>query len=267
MTSTARRGRLASPRVKARLTGLLWVLEGSAAVLGQFVVRPHLVVPDDAAATANNILTHAPLYWLGFTAALVAVAFHLAYTVLVYDLFKPVSRNAALLTTFVSVVACTLQAVVGLLYLVPMLLLGGERYLQVFSVEQLQALALADLRLEAQAFDVYILFFGFFLVLFGYLVFRSTFVPRLIGALLILAGLGYMTLLAPPFAASLYPIYLAPDGLAEPALVLWLLVVGVNVQRWNEQAGRAMRASDLVLHEGRDPSGAQDPAPDAADAR
>jgi hypothetical protein len=225
-----------SPRFKARLTGLLWVLEGSAAVLGQFVVLRRLVVSGDATATANNILANEPLYWLGFAAALVAVAFHLTYTVLVYDLFTPVNKSFARLTAFFSVVACTLQAVVCLLYLVPMLLLGGERYLNVFSMEQVRALALMDLKLEADAFNVYILFFGFFLALIGYLVFRSTFLPRIIGVLLALAGLGYLTLLAPPLADSLYPFYLAPDVLAEPTLVLWLLIVGVNVQRWNEQA-------------------------------
>jgi hypothetical protein len=235
-----------SLRFKARLTGLLWVLEGSAAVVGQFVVLGRLVVFGDATATANNILANEPLYWLGFAAALVAVAFHLTYTVLVYDLFTPVNRSFALLTAFFSLVACGLQAVVGLFYLVPMVLLGGERYLNVFSVEQLQALALMDLKLEAHAFNVYILFFGFFLVLIGYLVFRSTFLPRIIGVLLAFAGLGYLTLLSPPLAKSLYPFYLAPDTLAEPALVLWLLVVGVNVQRWNEQArstGASIRAA------------------------
>jgi hypothetical protein len=236
-----------SPRFKARLTGLLWVLEGSAAVLGQFVVLGRLVVLSDASATANNIRANEPLYWLGFAAALVAVALHLAYTVLVYDLFTPVNRSLALLTTFFSLVACALQAVVGLLYLVPIAVLGGGHYLSVFSGDQLRALVLLDLRLEAQAFDVYILFFGFFLVLIGYLVFRSTFLPRILGLLLVLAGLGYLTLLSPPLAKSLYPVYLAPDALAEPFLVLWLLIVGVDVQRWNEQAHGSWR---LSVHEG-----------------
>jgi hypothetical protein len=252
MALVTAQARYDSPRVKARLVGLLWVLEGSAAVLGQFVVLSRLVVPDDAAATASRVLADPPRYWLGFAAALVAVVLHLAYTVLVYDLFRPVGRNSALLVTFVSVVACTLQAVVGLFYLVPMLLLGGDRYLSAIPLEQLQALALADLRLEAQAFNVYILFFGIFLILFGRLVVRSTFLPRVIGALLMIAGVGYATLLVPPFAASVYPWYRAPDVLAEPALVLWLLFVGVNVQRWNELAGNgtASGRADLSVHAG-----------------
>jgi hypothetical protein len=103
-------------------------------------------------------------------------------------------------------------------------------------VGQLQALVLLLLNVNAQAFNISLVFFGFFCALLGYLVFRSTFLPRIIGVLYVLAGLGYLTFLSPPVAIALSPFNLAPAALAEPSLILWLMFIGVNVQRWQEQA-------------------------------
>jgi hypothetical protein len=93
--------------------------------------------------------------------------------------------------------------------------------------------------LSAQAFNIGIVFFGFYCVLIGYLIFRSTFLPRIVGALMVLAGLGYLTLLSKLLADYLFPYNLAPGALGETSLMLWLLVIGVNNQRWKQQAGAA----------------------------
>jgi hypothetical protein len=103
--------------------------------------------------------------------------------------------------------------------------------------EQLQALTLMLLKLNAQAYDIGLVFFAFWCVLIGYLIFRSTFLPRIIGALEVLAGLGYLTLLWQPLAHYLYPYNLALAGPGEISLLLWLLVKGVNVRKWKETAG------------------------------
>jgi hypothetical protein len=232
----------ASARFKARMAGVFYVLEGSPAVFQQVVIAG-LVVSGDAAATANNILAHEPLFWLWFASALIAVAFHIAYTVLFYDLFKPVSRSLSLLAASFSLVACALQAFATLFQLAPLLVLGGGSSLSAFTVEQVQALALLFLNLHAQAFNIYLIFFGFWLLLIGYLIFRSTFVPRIIGVLLAFDGLGWLTLLSPPLAHDLYPYIAAVAAIGEIPLVLWLLVVGVNVQRWKEQASAAGASS------------------------
>jgi hypothetical protein len=113
-----------------------------------------------------------------------------------------------------------------------------------FTIEQEQALALMLLKLNSQALSIGIVFFGFYCLLIGYLIFRSTFLPRLVGVLLALAGVGYLTNLYPPLehALSLYPQ--VPGLLGEGSLTLWLLVVGVNAERWKKQA-RAAGASLL----------------------
>jgi hypothetical protein len=87
--------------------------------------------------------------------------------------------------------------------------------------------------------NIGLVFDGLFLLLIGYLTFRSTFLPRILGALLALAGVGWLTFLAPPLASSLSPYIQVLGFVAEAALMLWLLVIGVNDQRWQEQARTA----------------------------
>ena len=119
--------------------------------------------------------------------------------------------------------------------LAPLVVLGGAQYLSVFKVEQLQALALMFLKLYGQCFNISFVFFGFYCLLIGYLIFRSTFLPRILGVLMAIAGLGWLTFLSPPLAHYLSPYILAP-GLGEGSLTLWLLVMGVNAARWEEKA-------------------------------
>jgi hypothetical protein len=228
----------ASPRIKARIAAVLYLLEGLPAVLQQAVIA-RLIVPGDAAATATNVLANESLFRLWFAAALLAVACHIAYTVLFYDLFRPVNRTIALLAAAISLVACALQAFATLFQLIPLLALDSGTSLGVLTPGQAQTVALVSLNLHTQAFNIYLVFFGFWLIATGYLILRSTFFPRVIGALLVLDGLGWALFLWPPLAISLYPVISAVAAVAEISLVLWLLVVGVNGQRWKEQAGKA----------------------------
>jgi hypothetical protein len=136
-----------------------------------------------------------------------------------------------------------MQAFTGLLYLAPLLILQGGSSLSAFTAQQLHALALIFLKLNSSAFDIYIVFFGFWCVLTGYLIFRSTFLPRILGVLFAISGLGWVTYLYPPLAHHLFlPYIAAASALGEIPLELWLIVMGVNVQRWKEQASAA-RAS------------------------
>ncbi len=225
-----------SPRLKARIAGVCYVLTAATSVFGQFFVLGKLVVQGDAAATANNILAHQPFFRLGFVALLISVAFSIAMTALFYDLFKPVNRSLSLLAAFVHLVGLAIMAFGSLLQVAPLVVLGSGEYLNVFKVEQLQALAYMFLQLSAQVFDGFLVFFGLYCVLIGYLIFRSIFLPRIVGAAMALAGLGYLTLLSKPLANYLSPYNLAPAALGETSLMLWLLVIGVNVQRWKEQS-------------------------------
>lgn len=239
-------GRIAevSPHSLARMAGIFQGLESTTAGGGQVLVLGKFIVFGNAAATAANIMGHERLFWLGFVCSLIGVMFHIAWALLLYELFKPVNRRLSLLAAFVILVGCAIQAVTGLLYLAPLLVLEAGKSLSAFTVEQLQALAYVFLRLNAYAFEIYLVFFGLWCVLIGLLIFRSTFLPPVLGVLLTIAGLGWMTYLLPPLGMHLFRSYivLGASALGEIPLLIWLLVVGVNDQRWREQASAAVGA-------------------------
>lgn len=141
------------------------------------------------------------------TANLVAPLCYIVVTLLLYDLLKPVNRCVSLLAALFGLAGCAVS------------LFGLTRFIHV-----------RDL-----------VFFGFQCVLVGYLIFRSTFLPRMLGALMVGAGLGWLTFLWPPLARDLFPYNLAPGMIGEGSLIVWLLVAGVNERRWKEQAGAAGR--------------------------
>src|ERR1700686_4692376 len=227
----------ASPRFKARMAGVFQLLEALTATFGQVIVRDRLVAAGNAAATAANILGHERLFWLGFASSLIGVACHITWALLMYVLLKPVNRSLSLLAAFVMLVGCAIQALTSFLYLAPLLILQGGSSLSAFTPEQLQALALIFLKLNSYAFNIYLVFFGLWCVLNGYLIFRSTFLPRVLGVLLAISGLGWATYLYPPLEYYLFLPYIASaSALGEIPLELWLIVMGVNAQRWKEQA-------------------------------
>jgi Domain of unknown function (DUF4386) len=228
-----------SPRFKARMAGVFQLLEAVTAASPGVFILDRLVVSGNAAATAANILGHERLFWLGFASSLIGVAFHIAWARLMYELLKPVNRNLSLLAAFVILVGCAIQALTSLFYLAPLLILQGSSSLGAFTAEQLQALALMFVKLRVYSFDVYLVFFGLWCILIGYLIFRSTFLPRILGVLLAISGLGWVTYLYPTLAQYLWRYIAAASALGEIPLEFWLIVMGLNVQRWKEQASAA----------------------------
>lgn len=228
-----------SPRSRSRLAGFFELMEGTASSSGQVFILGALVVQGDAAATAHNILTNEPLFRFGFLLSVAGVAFHLAWALLMYQLLRPVHRTVAALAALVIVICCALQAVTGLLYLAPLLVLQDGSSLSGFGTGQAQALASAFVKLNGAAFDLDLVFFGLWCVLTGYLIWRSTFLPRLLGALLVVDGIGWTLFAWPPLATFAFPAIAAASGLAEIPLILWLLVVGVNDERWYERAAES----------------------------
>lgn len=231
-----------SPRARGRLTGLFQALEGVTSVIGQQYVLSRVVVHGDAAATARNIQAQEVLFRLGFASSVAGVAFHLVWAYLFYQLFRPVNRTLAALATLIIVVGCGLQALAAVLYGAPLAVLQGVHSLSGLGAGQAQGLALAFLNLNSDVFNTYLVFFGIWLVLAGYLIVRSTFVPRILGGLLMLDGLGWSLYLWPPLATFLFPVIAVVSALAELPLMVWLLVFGVNPRRWEERESRG-RAS------------------------
>jgi hypothetical protein len=132
-----------------------------------------------------------------------------------------------------------IMAVNSLNYFAPLVLLGGAHFLTAFKTDQMQALALVSLGLYSAGYGISLVFFGFHCLLIGYLILRSAFLPRILGVLMAITGWGWLTFLSPPLANYLWPYIAAASVLGEGSLTLWLLVLGVNVQRWKEQASAA----------------------------
>ena len=229
----------ASPRPRARITGVVYLLFFLTGILGA-VLTPATNglggVPGDAAATAHTILAHEVLYRWGWALSLISTAFYVALITLFYQLFRPVSRSHTLLATSFGLVGCAIGAFGGLFQLAPLVVLEGSPYLSAFTANQLQALALMFLNLNAQVGNIALVFFGVFQLFLGYLIFRSTFLPRILGALIALAGVGWLIFLSPTIANSLLTYLEVLGFVAEAALMLWLLVRGVNVQPWQQIA-------------------------------
>jgi hypothetical protein len=239
-TVTTQRMAQTSPRLLARMAGLVAVITTSAGFAA--IVIGNLVDPNDAAATAHNILANEQLYRLAAVGDTISVLY-IVYTLLIYYLFRPVHRGLALLAALFSFVGIAVGMLIPFWDVAALVVLKDAQPLRALTQEQLQAIALLCLQLRAQIDALSLVLFGIYDILTGYLIVRSTFLPRLFGVLWAIAGVGYLintfaTVLAPDFAAHLSPWILIPGG-ADLLIPIWLLVVGVNERRWKEQASAA----------------------------
>ena len=229
-----------SPLFKAKMGGACWLMCFLTSVF-LLIVSGKLIVPGDAAATATNLLANEGLFLSGTALLLISTAFYVGATLFVYEVLKPVNRSLSLLAAFFSLVGCAVGALSCLFDFAPFVLLKGAPYLNVFTPEQLQALAYMFLAVRAQANNIGLVFFGLHCFGVGYLIFRSTFMSRIIGLLMLMAGTGWLTFLVPAITKSLAPFNMMPGAIGEVSLAFWLVVKGVNIQRWHEQAENSAR--------------------------
>lgn len=225
----------------ARIGGVLFLLSIVAGGFGEFFAPSQIIVPGSATATAHNIAAANLLYRLGFASYLVEALCDLALTLVFFVLLRPVSPSLALLVAFIRIVSTATFAFSELFYFAPTLILSGAEYLKTFSPEQLQTLALLSFRIYGLGAGVFMVFYGVAQILLGYLMFRSDYLPKALGTLLALGGLGFV---ARSFALVLAPTYasqflLLPTVLAGVLLTGWLLVRGIDVRQWDARAAHA----------------------------
>lgn len=228
-----------SPKTVARAAAVCSLLTLIGGVLAQGLIANRLVNARDAVTTATNILAHRQLYLLGFTVFLAEMSANIATTVLFYVLLKPADRTAALVSLVFGLVGCTIKTLARAFYYAPLLILGGSDYLNVFGASQLQALALLSIKINNVTAGIALVFLGVCTLFQGYLIIKSTFLPRFLGVIAVVSGFGWLSYIYPPLGSALfyYLVVVAMLGLLVTAG--WLLVRGVDEQRWREQSARS----------------------------
>lgn len=240
MTGMTNRCITASPQVYARIGGLLYLFIIVAAGFGELVVRNGLIRWGDATATASNIMGSETLFRIGLTGEMLTCVCDVALAMILFVLLKPVSRNLALLAAFFRLTFVGIYGVTKLFEIAALVALEGAGNLKALPAPQLHDLAYIFLRVHSLGYGASLLFFGLCCILFGHLIQRSGYLPRVIGILVAIAGYGYVAfsiaqMLSPPFAARfLFPSVFPVAFVAELTLALWLLGRGVNIQKWNE---------------------------------
>ena len=218
----------------ARIAGLIYFLYFVTHIVSD-VIRDGLIVTGDAAATTSNILAHKGLFTITSVGDLIAAALFALSAWALYVLLKPVNKNLALLFLLLNLVGVAIQCVSDVLLFASPLLMDGSSYLKVFQADQLQALAMFFLNLREKGFLISQLFYGAWLFPLGYLVFKSGFLPKILGVVLMVHCFTWVStfiqsFLFPGFVAITYVSW--PLGfIAEVGLTLWLLIMGAKEQK------------------------------------
>src|SRR5215218_1471718 len=230
-----------SPLLYARVAGFLLLFVAVIAPFSQLYLPSTLIVPGDATATANNIGASGWLFHLGIVSDSLVFLIEIVLCVLLYVLFRPVSRTLSLVAAFARLAMSVVMGINLLPYFIALLLLSGAGYLTVFEPAQSDALALLFLNAHGYGIFIWQLFFGFHLAVLGYLIYKSGYFPRILGILMVGGSLGYLTdaygnILNPNYDETFGWIVGVGAIIGELPFFLWLLIRGVNVQRYNERA-------------------------------
>lgn len=224
-----------NPRLNARIAGLLYLFVVVASSFALVTVSG-LAVRGDVAATAANILAAEPIYRLSIAATLLSAVAYTAVVAILYALFKPVNPTLALVSAFIGLAGCASSATFLVNQLSIFSLLDGGA-----NDAQTQALVRQALRLGALGNTLSLVFFGFYCLTVAALVFGATFLPRILGLFLLIAGIGWLignlgAIVAPGVLGGISRMLIPISGLGEFLFTLWLLVMGVSAEKWRAQA-------------------------------
>jgi hypothetical protein len=223
----------------ARVAGVLFLVTMVAGFFGEAYAPSRVIVSGDAAATAKNIVAFNSLFRAGFASYLVEAVCDITLSLVMYELLRPVRKDLALLAAFFGLVSTAVFAVAELFYFGASLIVGGAGYLKSFSPDQLNSLGLLSLKMYGLGGGLFMVFYGLATLLRGYLIYRSGYLPKPLGALLALAGIGFIVsnfvlVLAPAYASDFFGL---PMFLAALSMTVWLLVKGVDVRKWEARVG------------------------------
>lgn len=220
----------------ARIAGFCYLIVIATGLFSEVFVRQTLRVSNDALTTAHNIQTNEMLFRWGFVADLINFVVGLPTILIIYYLFKRTNKLLLQLAVAFVIIQTAIIAVNLLNQISPLLLLSNDTYLKTFQPDQLATLSLLSLNIQVQGYAIGLVFFGFYCLIVGYVLYKSKFLPKLFGVLYAVTGLCYLVnsftmLLSKGFENPLF-IYLAiPIFIGELSLCLWLLIKGIDTSK------------------------------------
>ena len=229
----------ASPQVYARIGGVLYLIIIIAGALGEIFIRGKLIVSGDALSTASHIMASQSLWRIGIAGDLLMHVCDVPLMLIFYVLLRPVNKNLALLALLFNLIQTAVLVLNKLNLLMPTFILGNADYLKAFEPNQLSALAYVFIKAHDYGFAIGLIFFGFACLMYGYLLFKSSYFPRTLGILMAIAGLSYLVnsftlILAPAYAGMVFPV-LVLALIGELSLCLWLILKGVDLPKWENR--------------------------------
>ena len=218
---------------QARIAGLLYLLLGITGMIGLGYLPLKIIVPGDITATARNISTSAFLFRLDIVSNLVSQTLFIFLVLALYHLFKEVNRRYAILMVSLVIVSVPIAFIAVLNQLGVLLVLNGADFQNVFSQDQQNALAMLFLKLYEHGNSIAEIFWGLWLFPFGYLTYKSGFIPKIFGILLMIACFGYLAssftvLLFPEHIGLVSPFTMVTGTVGEFSIIFWLLIKGVR---------------------------------------
>jgi len=232
-----------SASTRGRVLAAFYLFVIVAGITAQAFISDRMIVGDDAARTAANILADKSVYRLGFTIFMLEMVAQAVVSVMFYDLLKPVNRSVARASLVIGLIGCGVKTLARLFYYAPLILLGGASYLQAIQPAQLDALSLAFIKINNQGAAIALIFFGFEALIQGWLIFKSGFLPRFLGALAMISGFGWLTFLWPPLGSQAFVGVALFAIVGVIATTAWLFIRGVDDVKWRERA--ALSASSI----------------------
>jgi hypothetical protein len=225
-----------SPSTRGRILAALYLFVIVTGIIAQVFISDRLVVNDDAAKTAANILANRELYRLAFTIFMVEMVAQIGATLLFYDLLKPVNRSLARASMVIGLTGAGIKTLARLFFYAPLILLVQGAYFSAMEPAQLEALSLIFLKINGRGAGIALAFFGFEGFIRGWLIFKSGFLPRFLGVLSMIAGLGWLTFLWPPLGSQLFTAVALFAIVGVFAMAGWLFIRGVDEVKWRERA-------------------------------
>jgi hypothetical protein len=203
------------------------------------IVRDSIVIPGDAMATMASLKANEFLWRLGIVAEFLSSIVSIGLVLIMYRLTKLVNKDLAVLAAFFSLAGVTIQTVYIVQLIEALFPIGASSYLQAFTPEQLSAMISLGIKSHVFGFGIALLMFGPYFLITGFLIYKSNYLPKFIGILYILSGVGYMMnsvmlILAPQFSGIVFMIVMPPVFIGEMSLALTLLIRGVNEFEWKK---------------------------------